>query len=123
VPWLLVAAVILFLAEVFERRTGWVSRLFTRQKTAAAAVETEGAPGPAILEPEPATKRLVRKRKQKDATRPFPAPATVREQTKTETRPITAAPDAPPSTDSNLDALRKARERADRRTKRDASDK
>jgi hypothetical protein len=112
VPWLFVASVILFLLEIFERRTGWVSRFVSRKQAVAAVPEEEIAPLPPS--PEPVLKRLVRRRKQKPAA---PATATVRKETRTE--PPAAAPPAPPSTDSSFDAMRKARERADRRTKRD----
>src|SRR6185312_16030601 len=118
VPWLLVAAVVLFLTEVFERRTGWISRLFNRQQPAVAKVASETEDEPATREPEPAVKRLVRKRKQKTAA-PTTAPAaTARQDSKPEKPSAPAAPVQPTSTDSNLDALRKARERADRRTGR-----
>ncbi|HEY1490844.1 MAG TPA: VWA domain-containing protein, partial [Verrucomicrobiae bacterium] len=118
VPWLLVAAVVLFLLEIFERRTGWVSRLFKRQEPALAAGDAT-VTEPATREPEPAVKRLVRKRKQKAAV-PTAAPATAaRRETKPEKPAAPAAPAQPASTDSTMDALRKARERADRRTKRD----
>jgi Mg-chelatase subunit ChlD len=44
-PWLLVAAAVLFLLEVLERRTGWVSRLVRRQgiSTHAALEPTEAS--------------------------------------------------------------------------------
>jgi hypothetical protein len=71
------------------------------------------------VEPEPAVKRLVRKRKQKVAAPTAVPAANVRKDTKPEKPAAPAAPTQPGSTDSNLDALRKARERADRRTKRD----
>lgn len=118
VPWLLVAAVILFLLEVFERRTGWVSRLFNRQPvTAVAGVKTESEP--VTREPEPAVKLLIRKRKQKVAA-PAAAPATaMRKEVKPEKTATPSAPVEPAATESNIDALRKARERAERRTKRD----
>ena len=111
------AAVILFLLEVFERRTGWVSRLFKREQPAVATAGSGTENEPATREPEPAIKRLIRKRK-------VAAPAAVRTpglrpETKPEKPEAPAVPAAPASTDSNLDALRKARERADRRTKRD----
>jgi hypothetical protein len=41
IPWLLVAAVVLFLIEILERRAGWVSRVLTRQKPAAEAEEAQ----------------------------------------------------------------------------------
>ena len=40
-PWLLVAGAILFLLEILERRTGWISRMFGRK--AAVKVETKEA--------------------------------------------------------------------------------
>jgi Mg-chelatase subunit ChlD len=119
VPWLLVAAVVLFLLEVFERRTGWVSRLFKRQQPAMAVAEAEATAAPARREAEPVFKKLTRKRKQKDAVRPSPAPAVARKETKAEAPKIPTTPTQPASGDSNIDALRKARERADKRTKRD----
>jgi hypothetical protein len=117
VPWLFVASVILFLLEIFERRTGWVSRFVSRKQAVAAVPEEETAPLPSSRESEPVLKRLVRRRKQKPAA---PVTAAVRKETGTE--PPAAAPPAPEqpaSTDSSFDAMRKARERADRRTKRD----
>jgi len=119
VPWLLVAAVILFLLEIFERRTGWVSRMFKRQQPAVATAGTEAENEPVTREPEPAIKRLVRKRKQKVAA-PIAVPtAAARQETKPEKPAVSEAPAQPASTESSLDALRQARERADRRTKRD----
>jgi uncharacterized membrane protein len=120
VPWLLVAAVILFLLEVFERRTGWVSRLFKRQQPAVAvAADGEAEAAPARREAESAFKRLVRKRKQKEAVRTSPASMVARKETKAEAPKVPAAPAQPASNDSSIEALRKARERADKRTKRD----
>jgi len=118
VPWLLVTAVTLFLLEIFERRTGWVSRLFKRQQPILATAGSGTEPEPTTAEPEPAIKRLVRKRKRKVAA-PSALPATAaRQDSKPEKPSAPAAPVQPTSTDSNLDALRKARERADRRTGR-----
>ena len=39
-PWLLVTAAVLFLLEILERRTGWISRLFGRKLATAEAEET-----------------------------------------------------------------------------------
>jgi hypothetical protein len=119
VPWLLVLSVVLFLLEIFERRTGWVSRFVFRKQPLAASAENEAA-APLLPGPEHVLKRLVRKRQQKS-----PAPSStkvVNRETKTggpSTPTTPPAPTQPASTDSNLDAMRKARERADRRTKRD----
>jgi Mg-chelatase subunit ChlD len=120
-PWLFVAAVILFLTEVFERRTGWLSRLAGRKPQLATVPNEEPvavpAPKPAVLE------WLVRKRARR-AQRPA-APATP--QARAESRPPAPAPSAPTGAagsssdvDSNLESLRKARERANRRTNRDS---
>lgn len=116
VPWLFIAAVVLFLLEIFERRTGWVSRLVARKQTAAVVPEEESVSLPSARAQETVLKRMVRKRKQKSEA-PAPA-AAIRRETKAQTSSA-AAPTKPASTDSNLDSLRKARERADRRTKRD----
>jgi Mg-chelatase subunit ChlD len=110
-PWLLVAAAILFLIEVLERRTGWLSRLVLR-KTAAMQTNEEEAVQSAAT--SPVFPWLVRK------------PAGPKSATSTKVRPITPALPATAATkpvagnqasdDSAIDALRKARERANRRT-------
>jgi Mg-chelatase subunit ChlD len=116
-PWLLVAGTILFLLEVLERRTGWISRLFGRK--AIVKVETEEIE---IREATPARKPvfpwLVRK-----PARTTISPAVAKTKT---AAPISAmpaeakpAPKKPASTESTIDALRKARERAQRRTDKD----
>jgi Mg-chelatase subunit ChlD len=115
-PWLLVLGAILFLLEILERRTGWVSRLSGR-KAAVAKAETEGA-GAETPQMAPAQKPafawLVRK-----PARPANAPA-ARAATVAPIAPAPAgpkpAPEKPASTESAIDALRKARERAQRRT-------
>ena len=110
---------VLFLLEVFERRTGWVSRLFKREQPVVVTAGAETEEEPTTREAEPVVKRLVRKRKLQTA-KPTAAPAsTMRQETKSDTPAAPATPAQPASADSNLDALRKARERADRRTKRD----
>ena len=116
-PWLLVFATILFLLEVLERRTGWVSRLFGRK--VVAKLENDEAE---VLEIKPAHRPffpwLVRKPERKTT-----APTVVRTQS---VGPVSAgpaepkpAPEKPASTESAIDALRKARERAQRRTDKD----
>jgi hypothetical protein len=114
-PWLLVASVILFLLEIFERRTGWVSRWFARKPAAAAVPVEESIETPAPkkyffewLRPRPSPKVALPKREIK---KPAPAPASPKAGGAGE--PSTAG-----SSDSNLEALRKARERANRRTDR-----
>ena len=117
-PWLLVSGAILFLLEVSERRTGWVSRLF-RRKAALAAAETEETEIPqATPAPKSVFPRLVRK-PVRTAIAPV-APGTkgtppVSDVT-AETEPTLRKS---PRTESTIDALREARERAHRRTDKD----
>jgi Mg-chelatase subunit ChlD len=121
VPWLLIAAVCLFLLEVFERRTGWVSRLFARQKVVAVAgvPADETATAVPSREPEHPLKRFARRRKQKPTPPAMPPAAAVHPERKEEVPlPKPVSPQTG-SADSSFDALRKARERADRRTKRE----
>jgi Mg-chelatase subunit ChlD len=114
-PWLLIVAVILFLVEVFERRTGWITRLIAARVVGAAipVEETAGAAAPK----KPIWKRFVRKPAQ-----PPKAPITPEVRADQKIAP-TETKDAPAETtgtsNANLDALRKARERASRRTSRD----
>jgi Mg-chelatase subunit ChlD len=125
-PWLLALGVILFLIEVFERRTGWFSRLLQRRLLPApvlAPVEeqpAEAAPVTAALR-----QRLLRRQTRKAAAaKPVPASsggvASAAAATPPVPRPSSSAPQAPPSAgaESNLDALRKARDRASKRTGR-----
>jgi hypothetical protein len=104
-PWLLVIAAFLFLVEILDRRAGWISRWVGR-RTAEATIK--------VKEQEPEQVRVVRK-----ATAPVaaktkatgPAPVTV-----AESKP---APEKVTGTESAIDALRKARERAHRRMDKD----
>jgi len=119
-PWLLAAAAVLFLLEVFERRTGWVSRLFGRKRVVAEGETEEAheeAPQAAVLK-RPVFPWLVRKPARTTAmpaavkakaAAPAAASATV------ETKPVA---EKPASADSAIDAMRKARERAQRRTEK-----
>jgi Mg-chelatase subunit ChlD len=109
-PWLLVAAVILFLAEIFERRTGWISKLLLRRRPVAADLAEESVALPAAK--APFWKRPARKPARK--LQPSVAPVRA-EQNETPS----AAPKEPvEEIGSNIDALRQARERANRRTGR-----
>jgi hypothetical protein len=112
VPWLLVAALILFLLEVFERRTGWLGRHIGRKPAAVAAVgeseETIAAPAQKRV-----TSPFVRRAKKKPAP---PPPSPARTPTTVESPAAPAVAEKPASTDTNLDSFRKARERAERRT-------
>ena len=120
-PWLLVLATVLFLLEILERRTGWPSRLFTRQAPVAQpadAEESAAAPAPTVPARKPFYPWLIRKGRQ-----PIVAPAAVPAKS---TPPRTSAPGAPaPSPaktgadESVIETLRKARERAKRRSDKD----
>jgi Mg-chelatase subunit ChlD len=113
-PWLLVAVTILFLLEILERRTGWLSRLFGRK--AIVKVETvEAEASDAAPAGKPIFPWLVRKPARRST-----AAAAARIKT---AEPVSSAPAVPKpapdnsaSTESAIDALRKARERAQRRT-------
>jgi len=113
-PWLLVAAAILFLIEVLERRTGWVLRLFGR-KTAVkaepeATEEKPNAPKPIfpwlVRRPARAKTLVVTPKAKPDAPKTAP---NISAESK-------SASEKPASAESAIDALRKARERAQRRT-------
>ncbi|HTX22145.1 MAG TPA: VWA domain-containing protein [Candidatus Aquilonibacter sp.] len=115
-PWLLVAATILFLLEVLERRTGWVTRFFGRRVAVAQGpAETDEAETPqAAPVRKPVFPWLVHKPKRavaapaaksKSAAPVASAPA--------EPKP---APQKPATSESSIDAMRKARERAKSRT-------
>jgi Mg-chelatase subunit ChlD len=116
-PWLLIAGTILFLLEVLERRTGWLSRLFGRKAVAKVEVEETETPEAASAW-KPAFPWLVRKPAR---TTISPAIAKTKTAAPVSTTPAEAkpAPEKPASTESAIDALRKARERAQRRTDKD----
>ena len=115
-PWLLVLAAILFLMEVLERRTGWVLRLFSR--TAVAHVGAKEAEiSEAKPAPKPAFPWLIRK-----PARMASAPAISKDKpaAPVQMTPLRPVPEKPVSAESAIDALRKARERAQRRTDKDS---
>jgi len=100
-PWLFVMAALLFLVEIFERRTGWFGRI--RKSASAAGAKAEPVPAegrPAVKSPRAPAAPTAELKKPSAARHPAPVPAD----------------DAGASA---VDALRKARERAGRRTKRD----
>jgi Mg-chelatase subunit ChlD len=111
-PWLLVFAAVLFLLEIFERRTGWVSRFFGWRTVAKTEKDKEEIPAPAAPK-RPVMPWLVRK----------PGRTATVMAAKSKTEPVSAAPppapDKPVTTESSLDAMRQAREPAQRRTGRD----
>lgn len=115
-PWLLVAGTFLFLLEVLERRTGWVMRFAGRKPPAAqeAADETEEVSPPKTVK-KPAMPWLVRKPVRAAATPAAAKAKTVGPSAAAPAEPK-PAPEKPASAESAIDALRKARERAQRRT-------
>ena len=118
-PWLFVVAVILFLVEVFERRTGWLTRLLRRSAPVTAAVEQEETVVSA--KKQKLWKRFVPKmKKPKSLKTPVarPAPKSVGVPTAGTSKASAKSQSAGESGSSNLEALRKARERASRRTGR-----
>jgi hypothetical protein len=88
-----------------ERRTGWVSRLFGR-KIAAAKIEIAEAEVPEATQLRKTTGTVAVKTK---TAAPVPAVQAGPKPT----------PEKPDGTVSAIDALRKARERAQRRTDKD----
>jgi hypothetical protein len=113
-PWLLVLAVILFLLEIFERRTGWIGRL-AGGRVAMAAEATE-EPVAIPVSRVQWWKRFARKPVRPSATN---RPPTTSKEVKS-AAPATSTIERPVSADSSLDALRQARERAKRRTDRES---
>lgn len=104
-PWLFVLAAVLLLLEIFERRTGWVSKCFR------PAVRVAAEPAPVTTGEKPA-ERL--------SPKPTVVPAAKTERAKPSrvpTRPAAEPAKAGPA-DATMDALRKARERAQRRTEK-----
>jgi hypothetical protein len=118
VPWLLVLATLLFLLEVLQRRTGWVSRLFKRPAALATVEKEEPETAAATPARKPVFPWLVRKPQRK----PLPSAGTkATAHTSDPIVPAGATPASPKSTEaeSAIDTLRKARERANRRTDKD----
>ncbi len=95
-PWIALAAVLLLLLEVAERRLGLLSRLFRRRTATVSAVAVEGK---AALSREKRRKRAAGTEKAKNAEFPPDEPPV----------PPTAEPEEPG--DSLGDALRRARRR------------
>jgi Mg-chelatase subunit ChlD len=110
-PWLLVSAAFLFLLEVLERRTGWLSRVVGRKRQIAAEEKIE-RPSTATPAKTKSFPWLVRKANSSVPMGKKPAEAP-------SSGPQVAAPpvaiETKSSPDSALDAMRKARERAQRR--------
>jgi Mg-chelatase subunit ChlD len=112
-PWLLVTSALLFLLEIFERRTGWLARLVWRQPMPAEVETTEAASvlaHPTRRSPFGWVSALAPKKYPRPAPRTTAAPPAT-----TKVEP-TASPSATEGIASTLDALRQARERANRRS-------
>jgi len=122
-PWLLVFGTILFLLEVLERRTGWVTRFIGRRIGVSASVPPVAAADVERGDTSPlsddATRCVVQKRGHVRAVQTS-APAAGKSKTAVSVAAARAepkpAPGKPASAESAIDALRKARERAQRRT-------
>jgi Mg-chelatase subunit ChlD len=118
-PWLFIAAAILFLLEIFERRTGWLLSRLGRQSNATAVVtpptETEKSPAR-----EPVLPWLTRKKKSGS----HPPVTRINPIVTGPVSPASPKPAAskPAGPESAIDALRKARERAQRRTDKKQGD-
>ncbi len=104
-PWLLVVAAFLFLVEILDRRAGWISKWF-RPQTAAVSVN--------VQEQEQEEVKVVRK-----APRPVTAKAKAPEPVSVQAAKPKSPPEKTTGTESAIDALRKARERAQRRMDKD----
>ena len=117
-PWLLVLATILFLLEILERRTGWISRRQGRAAVAAAVAEEEAEAPETTSARKPVFPWLVRK-PVRTATAPVPTAKTAAPPVSAATPETKPALEKPAGTESALDTLRKARERAHRRTDKD----
>jgi Mg-chelatase subunit ChlD len=113
-PWLFIAAAALFLLEIFERRTGWVSRFFGRKPTVTQVVpeEADAETPQAAPAKTPAFPWLVRNPARKATAAAPPEPHTSAPSSPANRKPVA---EKPASTESNFDVMRKARERAKNR--------
>ena len=111
-------ATLLFLLEVLERRTGWVSRLFKRQPAAVRSDQEESQSASATPAQKPIFPWLVRKPQRKTPT-PVTTKSTARPSDPVAPIQPAATPDKSAEPESAIDAMRKARERASRRTDKD----
>jgi uncharacterized membrane protein len=110
-PWLFVLAAILFLIEIFERRTGWISKRFTRRSIAASTETTD-----AVAATAPVGSRLASRISAK-VRRPA-TPGTPKDKAPAKAQKPAPAPSAPQpegGESTMQDAMRKARQRATRR--------
>ena len=114
-PWLLVVAAILFLSEIFERRTGWLGRAL--HLTPVAAPRRNAAKNPQEEKEAPATPRVVTQSGIRN-TQPTIQPSATPIIPATPAPAAKSAPAKPAAEVSAIDALRKARERAKNRTEK-----
>jgi hypothetical protein len=121
-PWLLVVAVVVFLLEILERRTGWLFKLFAAKRfmtEPVSAEESEAVTG----QSESSLVALLRRATHRSAKREAKSPIVTAKVSPpgSSVAPAKAEPVIPAasSSESTFDALREARERADRRTRKE----
>jgi Mg-chelatase subunit ChlD len=112
-PWLLVLAAVLFLTEIFERRTGWFSRLRRPQAELAAQAGVESQTG------SPSKVKWLEQITGLMSRKPVVKANAKAKASDSIGGPAQGDAASSPTSDATLDALRKARERAGRRTNRD----
>jgi len=115
-PWLLVAAAILFLMEILERRTGWISRLISRKAAVAEVAIGDPIPAAAMSRGRFCFLPSFGNSRQNKAIAPNRTTAEAVPSPKKGT-----APPAPtePGVSATLDAFRQARQRASRRSEKE----
>ncbi len=117
-PWLFVIAAILFLLEIFERRTGWISRFLERRPVVAQAGTKESdLETPEVAVPKTPAMPWLKRKPARKATSTTPT----KPQRSAATKPSapTSAAEKPVGTESTINAMRKARERAKNRMDKD----
>ena len=112
--WLVLAALLVFLAEVLERRTGLVARLGRRRPVAAKAEEEEPAQTPASR-PSSVFETFKRRKRAPISPALAPRPASKPASQAAGTSATSEPPETPASDASNFDAMREARRRASER--------
>jgi hypothetical protein len=108
---MLISAAILFLIEIFERRTGWISRLMTRQPIAASA-QTNDAIAAGAPRGRLSLFRLSARIRPSTTASKTSGKIPAKSQGKA---PAPSTPQLDGGGSATLDAMRKARERASRR--------
>ena len=112
--WLVLSALLVYLAEIFERRTGWLGRLFGKksapENVQVATPDSEAATS--SKRPASAFDQIVFRRKQK-AIASAGTPSEARPDTAPAASEASRSPEAAPA--DQLEALRLARKRAQER--------